>query len=209
VSRSIETAWTLTTGPALSVVELDDIKAHARITDNTSDALLDRYIASATEEAELYLGRGLLTQTWTLQLSDFADVLPLPMAAPLQNDSQADPSTAPVITYYDTDGTLQTLATTVYDVDIGTRPGQITLTDGQSWPSLQSGRLTARVFIVYVVGWTSAESVPERIKQGIRQFVTYLDLDRDGMEIRALEARMAAERCWSDRVTWTPPRCGW
>jgi hypothetical protein len=70
---------------------------------------------------------------------------------------------------------------------------------------VQSERRNGRVEIIYVCGWTSADAVPERIKQGIRQFVAYLDLDRDGLEPAALAARQAAERCWSDRISWTPP----
>ncbi len=78
----------------------------------------------------------------------------------------------------------------------------------QSWPSIQALRRNGTVTITYVVGWTSADLIPERIKQGLKQYVTYLDLDRDGMEIRAFEALQAAERCWSDRIWWSAPQWG-
>lgn len=194
----VETSWTLQTGPTLEPLELDDLKAHLRITDAANDVLVDSYGRAAREEAEAYMGRGLLTQTWKYVLQDFAPVMPLPMAAPLQSVTS--------VKYYDTDGTLQTLATSVYDVDTLARPGAVVLKPDQTWPSLQSTRLHWRVEIIYVVGWTTADAVPERIKQGIRLFVAYLDLDRDGFATQALAARQAAERCWADRVTWLPPR---
>lgn len=199
-------AWTRTVEPTSEPVALEEVKAHARITDDASNDVLDSYLVAARQEAEDYMGRGILTQTWKLVLDQFANIIPLPMAAPLQNDPDAEPdSTVPVVQYYDTAGALQTLADTVYDVDTVSRPGRIVLKPGQSWPSLQSEKRNGRVEITYVVGWTTAAAVPERIKQGIRQWVTYLDLDRDGAEARALEARQAAERCWSDRISWTPP----
>lgn len=191
-------AWTLVTAPLSEPVSIDEVKPHARITDDNSDLVLDSFIAVAREAAEAYMGRGLLTQTWKLVLDGWANVTPLPMAAPLQSVTS--------VTYYDENGTQQTLATSVYAVDAVSRPGTVSLKPDQSWPSLQSARLNGNVEITYVVGWTTADLVPERIKQGIRQYVTYLDLDRDGLEVRALESLQAAERCWSDRVWWTSPQ---
>jgi uncharacterized phiE125 gp8 family phage protein len=196
-STDIGCAWTLVTGPAVEPISLADAKAQARITDDNSNALLSSYIATAREAAEEYLGRGLYTQTWKLSLDWFANVMPLPMAAPLASITS--------VKYYDEDGTLQTLATSYYDTDTVARPGAVVLKPDQSWPSVQSDRRNKRVEITYVVGWTAVSSIPEQIKQGIRLYVTYLDLDRDGMEENALKAREAAQRCWSDRVYWTAP----
>jgi uncharacterized phiE125 gp8 family phage protein len=189
--------WTLVTGPALSVIDVVEAKQHLRITDNQNDVAVAQFIAAATEEAEQYMGRGLLTQSWKLQLDWFPNEIPLPMAAPLQSITS--------VKYYDENGTQQTLATTYYGTDIVSRPGKVVLKPDQSWPGVQSDRRNGRVEIIYVVGFTDASLVPERIKQGIRQYVAYLDLDRDGLEIQAAQARQAAERCWSDRIVWTPP----
>ena len=200
MSNAIGTAWSLTTAPTDEPVTVNDIKLQARITDDASDELLDFYRIAAREEAERFMGRGILTQTWTLLLDGFANVIPLPMAAPLQSVTW--------VKYYDENGTQQTLATSVYDTDLVSRPGRVVLKAGQSWPGTQSERRNGIVEIKYVVGWTSADLVPERIKQGIRQYVTYLDLDRDGMEVRALDAKLAAERCWDDRIHWSAPCWG-
>lgn len=196
----IGSAWTLVTGPTAEPISLDEAKQHARITDDNSNLVVLSYITTAREAAEAYMGRGILTQTWKLLLDGFANTMPLPMAAPLQSITS--------VKYYDTAGVQQTLATSVYDLDPVSRPGAVVLKVGQTWPSTQSGRINGVVEIVYVVGWTSAVAVPERIKQGLKQYVAYLDLDRDGMEERALEAMQAAERCWSDRIYWTSPQWG-
>jgi uncharacterized phiE125 gp8 family phage protein len=198
MNNEIGCSWTLSTAPALSAVTVEEAKGHLRITDTMGDGVVAQMVAAATEEAEQYMGRGLLTQSWTLVLDWFANEIPLPMAAPLQSVTS--------VKYYDDDGTQQTLATTYYGIDTVSRPGRVVLKPDQSWPSVQSERRNGRVEIIYVVGFTSAELVPDRIKQGIRQFVAYLDLDRDGLEPLALNARQAAERCWSDRIVWTPPR---
>lgn len=190
-------SYALVTGPVQEPISVEDAKRQARIVGDDSNAIVLAYIRAAREAAEESLGRGLFTQTWRLALSDFAESLSLPMAAPLQSVTG--------VTYYDVDGTLQTLATSYYTVDTFSRPGRVTRAANQAWPALQSDRQSPRVFITYVVGWTSVEDIPERIKQGIRQYVTYLDADRDGMDIQSKAAADAAERCWMDKVWWIPP----
>jgi len=196
----IGTAWTRTVDPTEEPLTVEEVKQQARITDMASDGLLQSYIISAREEAELYMSRGLLTQTWKLLLDGWSNSIPLPMAAPLASVTS--------VKYYDENGTQQTLATTYYDTDTVSRPGRVVLKPDQSWPNYQSTRRNGAIEIIYVVGWTSPTLIPERIKQGIRQFVAYLELDRDGMEVRALDARAAAERCWADRISWSAPQWG-
>lgn len=205
-AQSFEMQWTRTVAPVIDPVTLQEVKDHARITQSQGDATILRYLKAATEAAEQSMNRGLLTQTWQLTLRWFADVIWLPMAAPLQNDPLATGgSTVPVVQYYDTAGTLQTLATTYYDVDTVSRPGRLLRAANQSWPGLQSGKLGGRVVITYVVGYTTAALVPERIKQGIRLYASWLDSDRDGMDPNGTRGRDAAESCWNDKVYAVEP----
>jgi len=207
-SCEIGCAWTLVTAPTFEPVSLEEVKQQARIRDIDSDNSLASFITTAREAAEQYMGRGLITQSWKLLLDGWADIIPLPMAAPLQ--------TITSVKYYDADGVQQTLATSVYDLDTVSRPGTVVLKPDQTWPSLQSTRRNGMIEIVYVVGWTTADLVPERIKQGIRQYVTYLDMDRDGggvsgsfaLTTASYQALQAAERCWSDRISWMAPQWG-
>lgn len=189
--------WTRTIAPTQEPITLTEARAQARITHTSEDTLLRAYIQTAREYAETYMNRGLMTQTWKLTLPRFGDVMWLPMAAPLQSVTS--------VQYYDDDGTLQTLATTYYAVDTVSRPGRVVRKPDQSWPSVQWERVDA-VIITYVVGWTAVTSIPERIKHGIRQYVTALDADREGLSEYAGQAMRAAEACWSDRIEWMPPQ---
>ena len=205
VSTEIGCAWTLVAGPDTEPISVEEAKAQARITNADSDDVIQGYITTAREAAEQHMDRGLYTQISQVALDWWANVIPLPMAAPLQVVTIATVA-YPKVEYYDADGNIQTLATSIYDTDLVSRPGTIVLKPGQSWPTLQSEKRNGRVVITYVVGFAAVADIPERIKQGIKMYVTYLDLDRDGMEERAEHAHAAAERCWGDRVYWTPPQ---
>jgi uncharacterized phiE125 gp8 family phage protein len=189
--------WSLLTPPVQEPVTILEAKQHARISQN-DDANVERYQRTAREAAEDHLSRGLFTQTWQLSLVHWADRIPLPRAAPLQSVTS--------VQYYDLDGVLQTLGASAYVVETLARPGAIVRAPGTSWPSLQSDRVhSGRIVITYVIGWTDIELIPERIKQGIRLYLSYLYCDREGLEIQGEAARKAAEACWNDRVEWPEP----
>jgi uncharacterized phiE125 gp8 family phage protein len=192
----IATSWAVTTAPAEEPVSIEEAKLYVGITDVDSDALVEGWIRTARHAAEDYLGRGLFTQTRKFFLSDFANVMPLPMAAPLAEVTS--------VKYYDADGAFQTLSTDVYAADTEARPGAVVLKPDQTWPSLHSTRLQWRVEITYVVGWTSRALIPDRIKQGILIYVKGLDLERS-QPGAALAAEQQAARCWDDRISWTAP----
>lgn len=193
----MKVSWALVTKPATEPITVAEAKQHARISHDDDDATVNRFIVTARETGEEYMSRGFFTQTWQMTLDWWYDAIYLPRAAPLQSVT--------TVQYYDTTGTLQVLATSVYDIDTVSRPARIVLKPGQNWPALQSTRFTPRVIITYVIGWTSVDLIPERIKQGIRMYVAYLDCDREGLEEYGERARVAAEACWSDRVYWIEP----
>ena len=200
----VSTSWTLVTGPTFEPVTVDEAKRQARIVDQHSDDVIASYIRTAREEAESALNFGILTQTWRLDLSAWAERIPLPMAYQLQSITN--------VKYYDGDGTLQTLSTSTYTTDAVSRPAAVVRASNYAWPTLQADRLTGKIQITYVVGWTTAAAVPERIKQGMKMFVTYLDADRDGAAIfgnvsLADKARESAYACWADRLYWIEPSC--
>jgi uncharacterized phiE125 gp8 family phage protein len=193
----IDCAWDLTTPPVLEPFTVAEAKDQIRSVQDQEDGLVSSYIKAARAAAEAHLGRGLLTQTWTLALSDFVSVIPLPFAAPLQSVTS--------VKYYDENETQQTLATSIYTVDTRNRPGRLALAAGQSWPSVSSSRRVNRIEIAYVVGWTAKELIPEDIKQGMRVLIGMMDADRDGMEPGSEQALRVAKAFWTDRVFWTPP----
>lgn len=190
--------WALVTPPAEEPISLDEAKSQASIHSNDDNGLIGSYIVAARQAAETYLQRALFTQTWQLQLTDFADIIWLPMAAPLQSVTS--------VKYYDSAGTLQTLSTSFYTVDTTSEPGRVLRAPNQVWPSTQADRLVV-VIITYVCGKSSVADIPEAVKQGIRLHVSASDADRNG---GAAESRMtvkAAESCWNvyGQVWWRPP----
>lgn len=193
---------------------LADAKLQLRIDTTADDVAVARRISGARARAEAYLMRGLVTQVWIYAQDGWTDEIQLPMAAPLQNNPlEAGGSTAPVVQYYDTAGTLQTLATTYYTVDTISEPGCIRRAPNQSWPSLQADRQLA-VKITYVVGYTSAASIPADIIDGIylllgdsQEFRQQTVMTGAGQTVTQLPN--GAEACLAPHRRWfTPPTCG-
>jgi len=196
VRDAVRWDWLLVTRPAQEPITVDEAKAHARITHSRENALVDAYITAARQMFESYTNRAAYTQTWKVQLSGFVDVMPLPMAAPLQNAPLANPSTAPVVQYYDVDDVLQTLDDSYYIVNTTTTPGQIERAPGMSWPSVQCDRKYP-VLVTYVAGWSDVTAIPELVKHGIRLWVASQDCDRTG---ESQASQNAARALWDHYV---------
>ncbi len=194
-----ECHWSLTTAPTIEPFTIQEAKDQIRSVQDHENGLVDAYIMAARQVCEEHLGRGLLTQSWTLNISDFVNTIPLPMAAPLASVTH--------VKYYDTNGVQQTLATSVYTVDTTSRPGRIALAADQSWPAVQSLRKVTRIEIQYIVGWTSPESIPASIRQGMRMYIGMMDVNRDGLTVETKSAIDTIKAAfWTDRVFWIPPQ---
>ena len=70
---------------------------------------------------------------------------------------------------------------------------------------MQSLRHVGRIEIIYIVGYTSRDLIPEEIKQGMRVLIGNMDADRDGMDPNSEQAMRVAKMFWTDRVFWIPP----
>lgn len=147
-----------------------NLGAGAPSTNTTGDPLISMLITSARQAAELELNRYLITQTLDLYLDYFPgqdprwwqdhqrsifykDIYEIVMP-PLQSVTS--------ITYVDTDGATQTLATDQYTVDTKGQPARIAPAYGCSWPSTrqQNNAVTIR----FVAGYGAAAAVPQCIK---------------------------------------------
>jgi uncharacterized phiE125 gp8 family phage protein len=104
--------WEYTQQPSVQPIRepltLAEVRRHCAMSQGDDDILLDSFRLAARQAAETYLGRALYTQTRVLSLSEFAEVIWLPFAAPLQ--------TVSTVRYYDTSGVQQTLSSSVYTV---------------------------------------------------------------------------------------------
>lgn len=193
----IRCEWALVAGPQQEPLSLDDAKLDARVDIDEENAKIVRDVAAARDDAEQYMGRGLFTQTWKLELSGWVDEVSLPMAAPLQSITS--------VQYYAADGTLTTLATSYYEAKTTPEPGLLVRTPNHVWPALESDR-TLPIIITYVVGWADVADIPARILDGIAVMARarYERLTGKAWE----DSRSAAESCWASyRVWWKPPRC--
>jgi len=116
----------ITTQPVAEPVSLSEMKLHLRVDHTTDDELIKSLIKAARQWCEMYERRAYMLRTYQLKLDWFYDDLELDFPPLISVGS---------ITYTDTSGTTQTLASTVYDVVTEPTPGGVRLAYGQSWPT--------------------------------------------------------------------------
>lgn len=141
--------------------------AAAPSTNTTVDPEVTRLIRAARLQVERITRRGLLSQTWELQLDAFpaGAVIELPLPPLLSVTS---------VTYQDTAGAWQTLAASAYVVTGPAGPiaerGRITLADGATWPTTADEADSVKVRFVAGYG-TTAAAVPDDLRQAVLMLV--------------------------------------
>jgi uncharacterized phiE125 gp8 family phage protein len=151
--------------PLIEPVTLAEAKLQCQIDADiiSQDSRIEGMIRAARELAEAYIKGSLCEQTWRLRLNNFpgeGEAIPLPMG-PVQEVLS--------ISYYDSDGALQTVSGS--QVDLDDEPPRIYPPLAGSWPAVQY-RINA-VEVVYRAGYPStgspagADGVPVLIRQAI------------------------------------------
>lgn len=133
-------------------------------------------IKAARQYCELFSTRAFITQTITGRLNRFVEppfhfrnIIILPIA---------DLQTVSSVKYIDLAGVQKTLDTSVYDVDITSRPGRIALAYGESWPSVRGDHHA--VEIIFVAGYgDAATDVPDHIIAAIKLLAAHLYENRE------------------------------
>ena len=119
----------LKTAPVKYPISLKEAKEHLRIEigETAEDDYIDSLIAAATDKAEQFLHRRLITQTWYYYLETWpaGDTIVIPFGK-LQSVTS--------IKYKDEDGDESTWSSDEYIVDIKTDPGEIVLDYNESFP---------------------------------------------------------------------------
>lgn len=150
VKRTAVTA----TWPAVTI---DSQQSHGRIDTDTDRALLQDYIEAATDYAEREQNRCLRQATWQAVWDrwpcDGIFYLPFPPLVSVQS-----------VKYIDAGGTLQTLATSYYVLDLISEPGRIRFV--QTPP--QSDDRPAAIQVNYTAGHSAATLIPAVTRQAIR-----------------------------------------
>ena len=152
-------AWIEVTAPASSPLLVDVVKDHSRVDIADDDQLLADYLQAARIEAEEFLGRALITQTWRLDMDNWpGSVIKLPKP-PLQSVTS--------IKYTDIDSNQSTYSSANYIVDTAKEPGEIVLKKNSTWPSDELQE-TGAIQITFVCGYgDDYTAVPAVIRQGL------------------------------------------
>jgi uncharacterized phiE125 gp8 family phage protein len=158
-------ALTVVTAPADLPVTVADARVHCRVDGTDEDAYLQGLIGAATTYIETITGRSLVTRTHDWKRPGFPDAaegyefrVPRPPLASVTS-----------ITYVDTAGATQTLATSVYEaVDTAgdITAGRIVLKPSQSWPDTQSDKAIT-VTVRFVAGYGGPEAVAAPLRQAV------------------------------------------
>lgn len=163
-----------TVGPSSEPVSLAEAKDHLELaaSDSTHETKLSRFISAARERVEADTNYALISQTFTLSLDAFPDdYIDIPYK-PLTSVSS--------ITYYDADNAQQTLATSVYAVDLSRRI--ISLKYDQQWP--ETVNIRNAVTVTFAAGYGTASNVPDLFKQLVLVQVALMFEDRGDMTKR-------------------------
>lgn len=199
---------TLITGPTSEPVSLAEAKAQCRVTASDEDGLIAGYLLAARHHCENHTHRCFSTQTFALSLDgnwptvfDSCNltrhtriVLPKPPVASVAS-----------ITYVDTNGAPQTLASNQYQFSKGDIVGYIDQAFGVTWPAvrIQPDSITVQ----FVAGYTANPSgLPEAIRQAILMLTAHFYQNREAVagtdaRISPVELPLAVDALLSRYVT--------
>lgn len=171
---------TLHTAPDEEPLGLPEAKDHLRVAHEDEDGVIADLIVAARQWIEEATYRQLITATWDLVLDGFPSgyepiVIP---RAPLQSVTS--------VTYTDSAGDSQTLATSVYKVCTSRQPGEVRLKYAQVWPEtlIEPDVVTVR----FVAGYGDCDEVPALLKSAMKLIIGQLYEHREELVERKLEA---------------------
>jgi len=187
-------ALRILTQPTSYPVSVDEVKLHARITNDAEDALVLRLIMAATSRVEKITGRALITQTWIEYFDCFPPIIHLRMG---------DVQSVTSVKYLDSDDVEQTLATANYDVDTVSNPARIISSEGNSWPSGIKNTLNP-IYVEYVCGYgDDADNVPNDIKWAIFMLVSHYYENREATtDLKLIDTPMGVDSLLAAYKIW-------
>lgn len=170
--------FTIVTQPEDEPLSLAEVKEFLRIDGDDQDATIDAMFTAAREYCEEVLSRQLMPATLRLSLDAFPESIVLPRP-PLISLTASESYPTLGISYVDSQGATQTLATSVYQVDSYSEPAKVVLAYNQSWPDTRT-QVNA-VNVTYRAGYADADSVPNRIKQAILMLTAHWYENRESV----------------------------
>jgi len=152
------------TGPSYEPVSLAEVKDWCRVesTVTAHDAVLTMLIQAMREEAENLTHRAFIQRTLKLTLGDwpayttYGSLIVLPFPPLISVDA---------FQYTDTDGTLQTLAASQYEVHTWKEPAWVVPAWQVTWPSIRI--VPDSLQITYTAGYTPGSPPDEQGSQDV------------------------------------------
>jgi uncharacterized phiE125 gp8 family phage protein len=176
---------TQTVAPTVEPISLETARLHLKVDDVSDNDLITSLITVSRRWCETRIGQRLITSTNVLRLDAFpAWHIELPYPPLIAVSS---------IAYIDASGSSQTLSASLYKVDANSKPGRITPSWGNVWPTTRD-EMDA-VTITYTAGYgAAAVNVPETIRQAMLLLIGHLYENRSATAEEALkEVPMAVE----------------
>ena len=167
-------------------VSLTEAKSHLKVDTSADDTYITSIIKASTQLSEEYTNRFFIDTVIEQTCSDFAQ---------LETLFKSKVSAVTHVKYYDSDNSLQTLSSTIYNTQLQYEPSQIQLADNQSFPSFtkRNDAVVAR----YTVGYGSAASdVPEVIKQAILLTIGNFYQNRNSVVIGRIATELPQSTKW-------------
>jgi len=171
---------TLISAPASPVLTTGEAKAHCRVSGSDDDGEIDAFVAAATDYVETICNRQFVTATWLYSIAEWPcenrGEIRLPLA-PLQSITS--------LKYIDTDGTLQTLSASLYQVSTYSEPGRVRPARNEVWPTCDPESFDS-VQVRFVAGYGDPADVPEKAKLAVKLLVGHLYENREATIERSL-----------------------
>jgi len=180
----------ITTEPTSEPITLAEAKSYLRVDSSGDDALITALIVSARKLCESHTQRAFISQTFKLSL-DTLNAIEQPLWEGIETGPYLEDyrnyidlpmpivTTVNHIKTFDSANVATTFAASKYYVDDAREPARIVLKNGENFPT--SLRVANGIEVTYVSGYANAAAVPEPIKIGIYQVLTYLYEHRGDM----------------------------
>lgn len=202
----IRSSLTLVAGPNVPVLTLAQAKTHLRVDFGDDDVYIQGLIDTAlgvVDGRDGELGRALISQQWELRLDGFGWSLWKPdwAANPRVNWGRIALPLPPLLTvdsvkYIDTDGVLQTLSASIYQVVTGgARRAELLPAYGLAWPAPRPEPDCVRITFTAGFG-TTADKVPAAIRQAM---LLLIGAWYENRESTVIASRITSVE-WSDGV---------
>ena len=163
-------ANSVTTASTEPAVDLEELKRHCQITTDDDDDLLSELVSSIALYVEGYLGRSIITKTWTLRMDRFPSAIVVLKEPPVQSIVS--------VKYHNEGGEEITWGAENYEFDKYSEPARLThLSDGQ-WPTTKA--MLNAVAVEYIAGYGDTHtSVPADISRAIMIMINMFYDNRD------------------------------